>query len=343
MTQIARPIADISIGNPDPLGVSVNWPAVIWSKINTDLDQGTAFCIADVDYPASGFITNACAFYVRLSALTAPTAPGAYTVTIHARAGVFTGIGPTAPNSLSGFVNYIFTLRNSTGSLVALREFINGWTNGPPTYFTDFPLVDPIAGAYHTFTIVLTAPEIAAITDWSALRVRLIPASVNIGDVPFDNNFSIRFTIGLVKFEVPDATIPPAPPVVDAGPDQVVDPSTLVQFAGTVTDTDPTTCLWTFISGPVTINPATAFSSATIVNPTWIPTISGAYVFRLTGSDGTLTAFDDVTITVRILDELTLATATLGFTLGNQGVEVSAPENWRLERFDIGPRTEERS
>jgi hypothetical protein len=33
----------------------------------------------------------------------------------------------------------------------------------------------------------------------------------------------------------------------------------------------------------------------------------------------------------------------LGFSLGNQGVEVNAPASWRIERLDIGPRVEERS
>ncbi len=41
--------------------------------------------------------------------------------------------------------------------------------------------------------------------------------------------------------------------------------------------------------------------------------------------------------------EITLSTGTLGFRLANRGEEINVPTTWRLERFDIGPRREEKA
>ena len=205
MTQTARPVSDFSIGQPNPDGTSLDWPAVIWSKINTDVDQGLAFCQEDMDYPTSA--NNTAVFTVILGSLVPPVGVGTYKLTIHARAGVYLGDAPVAPDNMSGFVAYDFRLIKTGGgggSLIRQSEFFHGWIT-PPAYVDDFSLVDPNTGVYHVFEITLTAPEIALITDWSALRFRY-QASINAGDAPFNRNYAVKFTVGLVKFEVPDGT-----------------------------------------------------------------------------------------------------------------------------------------
>lgn len=72
--------------------------------------------------------------------------------------------------------------------------------------------------------------------------------------------------------------------------------SVTVNLTGVVTDdsTPAPTVQWTKVSGPGTVvfaNAASAVTSATIDAP-------GTYVLRLTANDGSLSASDDVTITV---------------------------------------------
>ena len=106
--------------------------------------------------------------------------------------------------------------------------------------------------------------------------------------------------------------IPPAAnqlPVVDAGSDHTVSlasATTTIPAAATLTGsvaddglpTPPaaTTAMWIQVSGPSAVN----FVDATSANTTAMFSTTGTYVLRLTGSDGALTATDDVTITVDI-------------------------------------------
>lgn len=107
------------------------------------------------------------------------------------------------------------------------------------------------------------------------------------------------------------------PPVVDAGPNASVAFGGSHPLTATVTDTTiPTggaiTYAWTQVSGPGVAN----FSSTTVEDPTVTFTQGGVYVLRLTASDGTYSASDDVTIDVsRItISPLTLTTSETGTT-----------------------------
>jgi extracellular elastinolytic metalloproteinase len=85
------------------------------------------------------------------------------------------------------------------------------------------------------------------------------------------------------------------PPLANAGPDQNVTVNTLVTLNGGQSsdpEGSPLTFSWAQISGP-----SVSLNNPTSVNPTFTPTVVGAYVFRLTVGDGTATATDDVTVT----------------------------------------------
>ncbi len=95
--------------------------------------------------------------------------------------------------------------------------------------------------------------------------------------------------------------VPPnGPPSVHAGADQAVAlPQTTISLTGTVTDDGlPTggalTIEWSQVSGPGQVTFATPSQATTSV--TW--GLAGAYVLRLTASDGDATVFDEVTVTV---------------------------------------------
>ena len=90
------------------------------------------------------------------------------------------------------------------------------------------------------------------------------------------------------------------PPVVTAGPDQRITlPDNDVVLSGSVTDDGlPTggtlTRAWSQVSGPSGVS----FSAPNADTTTATFPSAGVYVLRLTGDDGELSSFDDVTVTV---------------------------------------------
>jgi hypothetical protein len=88
------------------------------------------------------------------------------------------------------------------------------------------------------------------------------------------------------------------PPQVDAGPDQTIQLSALVNLTGSVTDDGSPSVLgtltyaWSKVSGPGSVT----FGDASAANTTAQFSTAGTYVLRLTANDGTLDASDDLTI-----------------------------------------------
>ncbi len=125
-------------------------------------------------------------------------------------------------------------------------------------------------------------------------------------ETPLNLGESLQF------FSFCSTTTPPIPnrgPIVNAGLDQVlILPDMEAQLAGQVADQDalPGTGLtveWQVVSGPGTVSfnpPLDATHTDHSAVPTPLATFStvGVYVLRLTGSDGLITATDDVTIVV---------------------------------------------
>ena len=86
------------------------------------------------------------------------------------------------------------------------------------------------------------------------------------------------------------------PPLVTAGPDQAVQPGTLVQLTGSVNDPEgaATTFVWAQTAGPIV-----SLSNQSTLTPSFTPTVKGIYTFKLTGTDAQGGSSSDfVTITV---------------------------------------------
>ena len=95
--------------------------------------------------------------------------------------------------------------------------------------------------------------------------------------------------------------VPNTAPVVNAGADRTVTLPSNLTIAGTVTDDGlptPTALAiaWTKTSGPGTVT----FSPANAGTTTLTFSAAGTYVLRLTASDGALSAYDEVQVTVSI-------------------------------------------
>ena len=96
------------------------------------------------------------------------------------------------------------------------------------------------------------------------------------------------------------ATVTQSPnlaPVVNAGADQTIALPNTAQLSGSASDDgigNPVTVSWSKLSGPETV----LFSNANNTSGNAIFNKEGVYVLRLTASDGYLTSFDDVQITV---------------------------------------------
>jgi K319-like protein/putative extracellular protein len=89
------------------------------------------------------------------------------------------------------------------------------------------------------------------------------------------------------------------PPVVSAGPSQTVHLPDAVVLSGTATDDgkpSPASLFigWTLVSGPASVT----FGNASALQTSAQFSIAGTYVLRLSVSDGQLTSFSDLTITV---------------------------------------------
>jgi parallel beta-helix repeat protein len=101
----------------------------------------------------------------------------------------------------------------------------------------------------------------------------------------------------LTRYPASGATANQAP-VANAGPDRTINILQSASLSGSATDDQlPTPTLtynWTTVSGPGTVTFASATSAAT----TATFSATGAYVLRLTASDGALTGSDEMSVTV---------------------------------------------
>jgi hypothetical protein len=98
--------------------------------------------------------------------------------------------------------------------------------------------------------------------------------------------------------EVTIGTIPNSPPVLDTIGNKIVDEKTLLSFTATATDPDVPAQTLTFSLGPGAPS-GTSITSAGAF--TWTPTEAqgpGSYVVRIIVSDGSLTDYEDITVTV---------------------------------------------
>src|SRR5262245_21536563 len=88
------------------------------------------------------------------------------------------------------------------------------------------------------------------------------------------------------------------PPQVNAGPDQTITLPAAATLTGTASDqlcTPSLTITWSRFSGPPTVT----FANPNVASTTATFSAAGSYVLRLTANDGSLSASDDVAITVQ--------------------------------------------
>jgi len=94
---------------------------------------------------------------------------------------------------------------------------------------------------------------------------------------------------------------PNTPPIVNAGPDQTIKlPVSTITLNGTISDdglpeSSVLSISWTQLSGPSSVVIALSTSLSTKVTFSK----AGTYVLRLTGTDGSLSATDDIIVTVQ--------------------------------------------
>ncbi len=160
-------------------------------------------------------------------------------------------------------------------------------------------------------TLIQTVDVSSAGPNPRAAGIAIAPSSVNpsetswyIVDRGVDNNSDPSENDGLLyEFNPPSSSVN-LPPSVSAGPDQSLLDTNVANLDGTVSDDgkpDPpavTTSTWSQVSGPGTVtfgDPNAEDTTATFPG-------SGTYVLRLTADDSELTASDDMTVSVGILE-----------------------------------------
>jgi hypothetical protein len=135
---------------------------------------------------------------------------------------------------------------------------------------------------------------------------------------------------------LPAGPITNKPPLVSAGPDQTIALPQSATLAGSASDDGlplpaALTVLWTQLSGPATA------TLSTPTNPTTTVTfpLPGTYVFRLTASDGELSAADDLTLTVNEAGETTVLQIPIARLEDDVEEEASDP-NFNSNDLDLG-------
>jgi parallel beta-helix repeat protein len=131
------------------------------------------------------------------------------------------------------------------------------------------------------------------------LSITLSSAQLNVGLHSVQVYAPPNSSSNTVQFTVNQGAPPPVnqPPVVNAGPDQTLTLPASATLTGAASDdglpNGALTNVWSTVSGPGSVT----FANAASLTTTATFSASGAYVLRLTASDGALSSADDVTIT----------------------------------------------
>ena len=217
----------------------------------------------------------------------------------------------TAAFSVDG--TYVLRLTATDGALTATDELtitVNPANQSPTANAgTDQTLTLPaLANLTGTATDDGVGPTTLT-TTWSMVSgpgtVTFLDASALATTAAFsaDGTYVLRMTVSdgtLTATDELTITVNPAnqSPTANAGTDQTLTLPALANLAGTATDDGvggtTLTTTWSMVSGPGTVT----FLDASALATTAAFSVDGTYVLRLTVSDGTLTATDELTITV---------------------------------------------
>ncbi len=158
-----------------------------------------------------------------------------------------------------------------------------------------FPYVAPVdvvaetIASGQTTDAIITMPSVALGTQFALYNRNLHLTNGDLTSSPHSPGGMMTF------IEVGSAPLD-MPPTVDAGLDQMITLPASASLDGTVTDDglSALTTTWSMTSGPGTVT----FGDASVVDTTASFSVDGVYVLRLTATDGTGPAFDEVEITV---------------------------------------------
>jgi len=227
------------------------------------------------------------------------------------------------------FVDDVVAIASSGSSIRGSRYVVDGPIGNPPPPANQAPSVD--AGANATVQLAAGAALNGTVTDdgnpvggslttsWTKVSG---PGTVTFGNasaIDTTANFSLagsyvlRLTANDSSLQTSDTVtivveapvIPPTnqPPTVSAGPDRTIGLTSSASLDGTVSDDNlpdgGVTQIWTKVSGPGTVT----FGNASAVDTTATFSQAGTYVLRLTASDGTLSAFDEMTVVVNLTND----------------------------------------
>ncbi len=255
-----------------------------------------------------------------------PSSPGTVTRswTKQSGPGTVTFANASSNNSTASFSTagtYVLRLTANDGSLQAFDELTVTVQAAAPV--NQAPVVN--AGNDQTIQLPASAALSATVTDdglptgtltrsWTKVSG---PGNVSFGNASANNTSASFSTAGtyVLRLTASDGSLQASddititvlaaaavnqPPVVNAGNDQTIQLPNTAALSGTVTDdglpSSPGTVTrsWTRQSGPGTVT----FANASAASTTASFSAAGTYVLRLTASDGSLQAFDELTVTV---------------------------------------------
>jgi hypothetical protein len=203
-------------------------------------------------------------------------------------------------NSLAGGVCGLDDLPNWVSSTQAGTYTVSMWVRAD-TPGTVRLRVREYAGGVLRGTI---APSFALTSSWQLVTAAYPPvvpgSSLDVEAYTANTPVGVCFRADDVSITQQAPVVAPTNqlPVANAGPDQAVTLPNVATLSGSVTDDGlpaaTTSAAWSVVSGPGTVTFATPGQAST----TATFTAAGTYVLRLTGSDGALSATDDVTVTV---------------------------------------------
>ena len=180
--------------------------------------------------------------------------------------------------------------KSDTGTLLALgsngamsvKELTTTGTLVSEIDVSSFPLNQPAGLAY--------APS----SGGGGMSIYIVNRAVDNNSNPNENDGT------MVELQISTGGPSNTAPIVSAGPDRTITLPASASLDGTVTDdglpSPPNlTTTWTKVSGPGTVT----FTNANAIDTQASFSASGTYVLRLTGSDGALSAFDEMQVTAQ--------------------------------------------
>jgi hypothetical protein len=222
------------------------------------------------------------------------------------------------------------TYQAVTGNLAARATTTQSVTWTPPAWNT----IGESAAAQRTPNIATLVQAVVDRAGWSqgnALAVQFRGTGRRTADA-FEDGAAFA---PLLHVEYSAGPVSNRAPTVDAGVDRSVVLPNAVSLGGTVTDdglpTPPgaVTATWTRVSGPGTVT----FGNPDAVDTTATFSGQGDYVLRLTATDGELTAFDEVAVSV--LPAGTGQTLEVRVSAGSDDAEQAVSGSTALDSSDL--------